>query len=71
MSQRLRKLIGTVALVAFIAVYALTAMTVAAAKLPGTSGLTQLAFFAVAGLLWVIPAAALITWMSKSRDGRT
>jgi hypothetical protein len=38
MHPRLRKLVGTVALVAFIPIYALTAMTVAAAKLPGTSG---------------------------------
>jgi hypothetical protein len=63
---RLRKLIGTIILVAFISVYSLIAMTVAAAKLPGTSGLTQLAFFAVAGLIWVIPAALLISWMSKT-----
>lgn len=65
MSPRLRKLIGVIVLVAFVCIYALTAMTLAAAKLPGTSGLTQLAFYAVAGLIWVIPAAALISWMSK------
>jgi hypothetical protein len=65
MSPRLRKLIGVIVLVAFVCIYALTAMTLAAAKLPGTSSLTQLAFYAVAGLIWVIPAAALISWMSK------
>jgi hypothetical protein len=65
MSPRLRKLIGVIVLVAFVCIYALTAMTFAAAKLPGTSSLTQLAFYAVAGLIWVIPAAALISWMSK------
>jgi hypothetical protein len=70
MPLRLRKLVGTVALVAFISLYALTAMTVAAAKLPGTSGLVQLAYFAVAGLAWVVPAGALISWMSKPRRGR-
>ncbi|MGH6926425.1 MAG: DUF2842 domain-containing protein [Propylenella sp.] len=71
MSPRLRKLVGTVALVVFILIYALTAMTVAAAKLPGTSGWTQLAYYAVAGLLWVIPAAALISWMAKPGPGKT
>jgi len=71
MSPRLRKLIGTFVLVLFVPVYALTAMTFAAANLPGASGLTQFAFFAVAGLAWVIPAAALISWMSKPRTGRT
>ncbi len=71
MSSRLRKLVGSVALVAFVSVYALTAMTVAAAKLPGASGMTQLAFFAAAGLVWIIPAAALISWMSKPSGGKT
>lgn len=68
MPERLRKLVGSIALIAFVCVYALTAMTVAAAKLPGTSGLTQLVYFAVAGVIWVIPAGALIAWMVKPRD---
>ena len=50
MPPRLRKLVGTIVLVAFVCVYALTAMTIAAAKLPGTSGLVQLVYFVVAGL---------------------
>lgn len=71
MPPRVKKLVGSIVLVVFICVYALVAMTVAAAKLPGTSGLAQLAYFVVAGLLWVIPAAALIYWMSKSKPGKT
>lgn len=67
MPQGLKKLIGTVVLVLFIAVYALVAMTIAAAKLPGTSGLVQLAYFVVAGLVWVIPAGAIIYWMGKPK----
>ena len=65
MRQRVRKLLGTIVLVVFIAFYALAAMTVASAKLPGTSGWVHLAFFLVAGLIWVIPAAGLISWMQK------
>lgn len=65
MPLRLRKLLGGILLVVFVAFYALTAMTVAAAKLPGTSGWTQLAYFLTAGLLWVLPAAALIAWMVR------
>ena len=65
MPPRLRKLVGTILLVAFVSLYALTAMTIAAAKLPGTSGLTQLVFFVVAGTIWIIPAGALIAWMQK------
>ena len=71
MPQRLKKLIGTIVLVVFVCIYALTVMTVAAAKLPGTSRLTQLVFYVVGGLAWVIPAGALIAWMQKpSRRGR-
>jgi hypothetical protein len=66
MRQRARKLFGTVILVCFVALYALTVMTIAAAKLPGTSGLTQLAFYFIAGLAWVFPAGALIYWMGKA-----
>jgi hypothetical protein len=65
MPPRLRKLVGTIALVVFVSAYALTVMTLAAARLPGTSGWTQLAFFMVTGLIWVIPAAGLIYWMQK------
>lgn len=65
MPQRLRKLIGTIVLVVFISFYALTAMTVAAARLPGTSGWTQLVFFLVAGLLWVLPSMPLVAWMQR------
>ncbi len=71
MAPRLRKLIGTIVLVVFVCVYALAAMTIAAAKLPGTSGLVQFAYYVVAGLLWVIPAAALIAWMQKPRRKTT
>ena len=65
MRQRLRKLVGTVVLAVFVPFYALVAMTVASARLPGTSGLTQTLFYAVAGLLWVIPAGLIITWMQR------
>jgi len=65
MNPRARKLAGTVILVLFVIVYSLVAMTIAVAKLPGTSGLTQLAYFAFAGLAWIVPAGALIAWMQK------
>ena len=58
-------------LVVFVCIYALTAMTIAAAKLPGTSGLTQLVYYVVGGLAWVIPAGALIAWMQKPSRRKT
>lgn len=65
MRQRTRKLIGTIFLAVFVPFYALVAMTIAAARLPGTSGLTQTLFFAIGGLIWVIPAGAVIYWMQR------
>ena len=67
MRPRIRKLIGTVFLAVFVPFYALVAMTIAAAKLPGTSVLIQTLFFAVVGLAWVIPAGAVIYWMQRPR----
>jgi Protein of unknown function (DUF2842) len=65
MRPRIRKLIGTIFLAVFVPFYALVAMTIAAAKLPGTSTLTQTVFFAIVGLVWVIPAGAVIYWMVR------
>ena len=67
MPEKLRKLAGTFALIVLVVVYSLTAMTIAAAKLPGTSGLVQLIYYALAGLLWVLPAGVIIWWMAKPR----
>ncbi|MBA4783088.1 MAG: DUF2842 domain-containing protein [Rhizobiales bacterium] len=59
---KLRKIIATIALVAFISVYSLGAMVFAVVLLPGTSGALQLAYYAFAGLFWVLPAGFII-WL--------
>jgi hypothetical protein len=63
--RTVRKLIGAVLLIVFVPFYALVAMTVGAARLPGTSTLTQTLYFAIAGLIWVIPAGLVIKWMQR------
>ena len=65
MPRKARQILGAAALLVFIPFYALLAMTVAAAKLPGTPVLVQMGFFAVAGLVWVLPAGAIIYWMQR------
>jgi hypothetical protein len=67
--RTVRKLIGAVVLVVFVLVYALVAMTIGAAKLPGTSLLVQTLYFAIAGLIWVIPAGLIIKWMQRPDAG--
>jgi hypothetical protein len=69
MHQRTRKLIGTIFLAVFVPSYALVAMTIASARLPGTSLLVQTLFFAVGGLIWVVPAGAVVWWMQRPGRG--
>ncbi len=69
MTQRMRKLAGLLVLLAFLAVYALAVMVLAVAILPGAHGLVQAAFYALAGLLWVLPAGLLIRWMARPDPG--
>ncbi|WP_315919761.1 DUF2842 domain-containing protein [Mesorhizobium sp. SP-1A] len=63
MPMRLKKLIGTVLLVALVIVYAIVATLVAVARLSESGPLVHLAFFVISGLLWVLPAMAIIKWL--------
>lgn len=66
MNIRTRKLIGTIVLMLFLAVYALLAMAAAIVlQVHEASKLVELAYYVVAGLLWVIPAAGVIWWMGR------
>lgn len=67
MTQRTRKFVGTIALILIIILYALLAMAVAIVlQVNDASKMAELAYYVIAGLLWVIPAGLLITWMQKS-----
>ncbi len=70
MPARLRTFIGSILLVALVITYALVASAVAVARLGEASAWTQLAFFLFSGLLWVLPAMAIVSWMSKSAKSR-
>jgi peptidoglycan/LPS O-acetylase OafA/YrhL len=66
MTQRRRKLLGTIALILLIAVYAAIAVGVAIVlQVQNASKFTELIYYVVAGLLWVLPAGLLISWMQK------
>lgn len=66
MTIRKRKLIGTILLLAFILVYAMLALAVAVVlQVNQVSKLAELAFYAIAGLIWIIPAGAIISWMGR------
>ncbi|HEX5210993.1 MAG TPA: DUF2842 domain-containing protein [Pseudolabrys sp.] len=65
MSSRLRKLIGTVALLVVVSVWGLLAMALAQSALTDINGLVAAIFYVVAGLGWVLPAMPLVSWMLR------
>ena len=65
MNARLRKLLGGAVLFVFVLVYALLAMVIADMKVRGADWWVQLAYFAIAGLLWVLPAGLIIRFMQR------
>ena len=65
MTMRLRKFIGTIALLILATVWSLIGM--AAAQMPwvANSGLLQAVFYVVVGMGWVLPAMPIVSWMSR------
>ncbi len=68
MRQTWRKLLGTVLLFVLVILYALIATTIATARLADSPGWVHLLYFLVTGILWVLPAMALISWMMRPDD---
>ena len=66
MPIRTRKLIGAVALLLLVCVWALLAMALAQSILTDISGFVAALYYVVAGLGWVLPAMPLISWMSRA-----
>jgi len=65
MRPRIRKLIGTVALLMLVVVWSLLAMALAQIMLVRTSGVLDFAYYLVAGIGWVPLAMLLVSWMSR------
>lgn len=65
MNPRFKKLIGALAMVGFVAFYALLIAALAPRILTGASRMVELGFYVVAGLAWVIPLLPLIRWMER------
>jgi hypothetical protein len=66
--MRTRKLIGTVVMIALVCVWALLAMAFAQVLAVSSSRVLEFAYYALAGIGWIIPAMPLISWMSKERE---
>ena len=68
MTQSRRKLIGTVAILVFVCVYALVAMALAQGRITEAPKLVQTIAYIALGLAWVLPLLPLIRWMER-KDG--
>ncbi|MCX2696197.1 MULTISPECIES: DUF2842 domain-containing protein [Ochrobactrum] len=65
MPVRLKKLIGTLLLVALVIVYAVFATIIAVAQLAESPAWVHLLYFLFTGVLWVVPAMGIIWWMAQ------
>jgi len=65
MRVRTRKLIGTVALLIFVAVYVAVAVSIGERRVVAAPGWVQFIYFIAAGLIWVVPAGLLVRWMQR------
>jgi hypothetical protein len=65
MSIRLRKFIGTIALLVLLVVWTFMAMAASVFVAGWNSALASGLYYVFAGIGWVLPAMPLISWMSR------
>ena len=65
MHIRTRKLVGTVALLLLVTLWALLAMAFAQFALSSANAFVVALFYVVAGLGWVLPAMPVVSWMQR------
>jgi ABC-type Na+ efflux pump permease subunit len=66
MTIRTRKFVGTIILIVMLTVYALLALAAAIVlQVQDANKFVELVYYVVAGLLWVIPAAFVVSWMQR------
>jgi len=66
MDTRTRKAIGCFGLLAYMTVYALLAASLGLALAPALPTWAELAYYAVAGIVWILPLKPLFSWMNNS-----
>lgn len=63
MNPRIRKLVGMLVMLAFLFVYVVLAIAIAA-HLPKHPAVSML-YYAVVGIAWGVPLFPLMTWMNR------
>lgn len=67
MPRRLRTLIGTIAILVFVCLYALVAMALAESRVVDAPRLVQTLVYFLLGIAWIGPVFPLIVWMERPR----
>lgn len=65
MTIRLRKFLGTIALLVLLVVWALLGMTLAQTPWLENSAWLQAIYYVVVGMGWVLPAMPIVSWMQR------
>ena len=65
MPRRIRVLIGTVAILAFVCLYAPIAMALADSRIAETPAAVQAILYSILGIGWILPLMPLIRWMER------
>ena len=65
MSPRVKKLIGTVVILLWLLVYVVLVAGFARMILPHATWYAELAFYALAGTLWIVPIGLMLPWMNR------
>ena len=68
MTLRLRKFIGGFALILFSIIYYWLAISIALVRLPDLALVWHLLFYFISVVIWFVPSAALIRWISAGAD---
>lgn len=71
LSPRTKKFIATLGLLAWLPVYALIAMRIGVAVLMEAGPIVTLLYYAVAGMLWIVPVGLLLPWMHREPERRS
>ncbi|MET0606873.1 MAG: DUF2842 domain-containing protein [Beijerinckiaceae bacterium] len=71
MKRRQRKLVGTIVMILFVAIYALIVTAMVPRVMLDLSKGWQMVFYAVAGLAWGLPLFPLIRWMERRSADET
>lgn len=70
MPRRVRMLIGTVGMLAFVILYAPLAMALADSRIAEAPRLIQTVLYCILGIAWIFPLMPLIRWMERPDEDR-